>query len=471
MAQITEFPVFPNIQAKQYMTMLSQLAGYLGRETPNFRTLRDQLRAWNVWDKAITQDVLQLILVPVDNKSAIEQGALLARLMEVDDEVGQHELMFQFFMDRNPLLLKTIYTALDTEQDGRIQSTNELYRIITSYVYPGDSINLPSFRGWIKWMESIEVIKLVGIRWGLGSTGLRNLEKIRQMDIDEILEDEEEGIPSEWDEAVGSSSNTASLPSQPASIAPSPAPATPQPETIDDDLEEDFPDMAPEAPIPDEDSIRAAEAALGIDQEAEDESSPPKAKPAKAASPKAAEKAPKPASAPKAAAKKPARKKSTKTRAADESVTRTSHIVLPSDTNALGGLFGGVLMSWMDICAAIAAQRHARATAVTASVDQLHFHLPLRKGDTVLLEAEVTGTGRTSMEILVTARRERLDQQSEPELMTHGYFTFVAIDENGAPVPVPSLSTKGKGQAQRQKRAAQRREARLQARNEARTVD
>ncbi len=75
------------------------------------------------------------------------------------------------------------------------------------------------------------------------------------------------------------------------------------------------------------------------------------------------------------------------------------------------------------------------------------------------------------MEILVTARRERLDQQGEPELMTHGYFTFVAIDENGAPVPVPTLGIKGKGQAQRQKRAAQRREARLQARDEARTVD
>ena len=95
----------------------------------------------------------------------------------------------------------------------------------------------------------------------------------------------------------------------------------------------------------------------------------------------------------------------------------------------------------------------------------------MRKGDTVLLEAEVTGTGRTSMEVLVTARRERLDQQSAPELMTHGYFTFVAIDEDGAPVAVPGLSAKGKGQAERQRRAARRREARLQARDEDRALD
>jgi acyl-CoA hydrolase len=154
-----------------------------------------------------------------------------------------------------------------------------------------------------------------------------------------------------------------------------------------------------------------------------------------------------------------------------ESTTSTTHIVLPSDTNSLGGLFGGVLMSWMDICGAIAAQRHARSTVLTASVDQLHFHLPLNLGDTVLLEAEVTGVGRTSMEVLVTARRERMDRRDAPALMTHGYFTFVAIDVDSKPIPVPGLIATNDAEASRQEGADRRRKARLLAREQDRVVD
>ena len=84
----------------------------------------------------------------------------------------------------------------------------------------------------------------------------------------------------------------------------------------------------------------------------------------------------------------------------------TTQLVLPNDTNQLGNLLGGTLMHWIDIAAAIAAQRHADRVCVTASVDELNFHHPIRIGDVVTLQASVNRAFRTSMEIgvVVTAR-------------------------------------------------------------------
>ena len=85
----------------------------------------------------------------------------------------------------------------------------------------------------------------------------------------------------------------------------------------------------------------------------------------------------------------------------EESRTQMTELVLPHHTNGFGSTFGGVIMSWMDICAAIAAKRHARRPAVTASVDELHFLRPISLGDTVVLDAVLTSVGETSMEVHV----------------------------------------------------------------------
>ncbi|MCC7343892.1 MAG: acyl-CoA thioesterase, partial [Deltaproteobacteria bacterium] len=74
-----------------------------------------------------------------------------------------------------------------------------------------------------------------------------------------------------------------------------------------------------------------------------------------------------------------------------------THLVLPSDTNALGTIFGGRIMEWTDIAAAVVASRHCRKVAVTASMDALHFISPIRLGDIVILKAAVNFTATTSM--------------------------------------------------------------------------
>lgn len=114
--------------------------------------------------------------------------------------------------------------------------------------------------------------------------------------------------------------------------------------------------------------------------------------------------------------------------------------VLPQHANALGNVFGGQIMAWVDLCAAICAQRHSGRMAVTAFVDDLKFEMPVRVGEVVRLDAKITATFRTSMEIEVVVEGE--DAASGRRwLCVRAWLTFVAIDETGRPVVVPSLIT------------------------------
>ncbi|KYD11248.1 acyl-CoA thioesterase [Heyndrickxia sporothermodurans] len=114
---------------------------------------------------------------------------------------------------------------------------------------------------------------------------------------------------------------------------------------------------------------------------------------------------------------------------------KTSH-VLPPDTNHHGTLFGGKLMAYIDDTASIAATKFARNPIVTASTDSVDFIKPIRVGDAVTLEAMVTYTGRSSMEVFVKITSERL-LTGEKAIAALSFLTFVAIDENGRPVEVP----------------------------------
>ncbi|MEW5739142.1 MAG: acyl-CoA thioesterase [Myxococcota bacterium] len=122
-----------------------------------------------------------------------------------------------------------------------------------------------------------------------------------------------------------------------------------------------------------------------------------------------------------------------------ESATEMVQIVLPSDANALGAAFGGSVMGWIDICAAVAAQRHSRQIVVTASMDDLHFHAPIKVGWTVTLRARVIAAFKSSMEVGVTVHAENI-QTGERTLTTSALLTFVALDKDGKRLPVPPLA-------------------------------
>ncbi len=137
-----------------------------------------------------------------------------------------------------------------------------------------------------------------------------------------------------------------------------------------------------------------------------------------------------------------------------------TQLVLPSHTNALDTIFGGVVMSWIDICAAIAAQRHSNREVVTASIDQMHFIAPVRKGWVVNLKASVNFVSRTSMEVGVRVDAEN-PKTGEVFHTASAYTTFVAIGSDSKPCAVPSLILETEIEKRRNQAAAKRRETRL----------
>ena len=123
---------------------------------------------------------------------------------------------------------------------------------------------------------------------------------------------------------------------------------------------------------------------------------------------------------------------------AKDSVTIMTEMVLPNDTNTLHNLMGGRLMHWMDIVAAIAAQKHGNRIVVTASVDNISFKEPINLGNVVTLRSQVTRAFNSSMEVFIEVTAE--DIPACKKIMTHrAFFTFVAVDQNGKPIEIPQV--------------------------------
>lgn len=120
-----------------------------------------------------------------------------------------------------------------------------------------------------------------------------------------------------------------------------------------------------------------------------------------------------------------------------DSVTRQVQIVSQSSLNGYHRLFGGRLMEWIDIVAAVVARRHSGKNVTTASVDSLIFKKSAYANDTIVLKGFITYVGTTSMEVCVQTFAEHLDGKRE-EINT-AFLVMVAIDEAGQPVAVPKL--------------------------------
>ena len=141
-----------------------------------------------------------------------------------------------------------------------------------------------------------------------------------------------------------------------------------------------------------------------------------------------------------------------------------TQLVLPSHTNSLDTVFGGTVMSWIDIAAAIAAQRHSGHDVVTASIDRLDFIAPIKKGWVVNLRASVNFTSRTSMEVGVRVDAEN-PRTGEHFHTASAYLTFVAIGDDGRPVTIPQIDPQSEAEKRRCIAAEVRREHRLSMRS------
>ena len=147
------------------------------------------------------------------------------------------------------------------------------------------------------------------------------------------------------------------------------------------------------------------------------------------------------------------------TRPVSDSQSERSEIIFPGDTNALGNLFGGRLMQFIDLTGAMAASRHARSFVVTASMDHLDFVAPVRVGDLLILKSSVNRAFHTSMEIGVKAMVEDVRQQKLRHVSS-AYLTFVAVDSAGNRIEVPQVIPETEHQIRRYEDAGRRREMR-----------
>jgi acyl-CoA hydrolase len=140
-----------------------------------------------------------------------------------------------------------------------------------------------------------------------------------------------------------------------------------------------------------------------------------------------------------------------------------TQIVMPEHTNGMAGvMFGGVMMQWIDVCAGVAAMRHAGGSVVTASIDRLDFIHPVRVGEVVILQAQVNFVHRSSMEVGCRVETEEMASRVR-SYTTKAYLTFVAVDAAGKPRGVPALELETDEDRRRCEAGARRRDDRLRA--------
>ena len=149
-----------------------------------------------------------------------------------------------------------------------------------------------------------------------------------------------------------------------------------------------------------------------------------------------------------------------KTKKPSESFIQTTELVLPNDTNTLNHMMGGRMMHLMDIVAALSAQKFSNRIVVTASVDNLSFKAPIKLGSCVTIQAMVTRSFNSSMEVHVVAYAEDLQQQIVNK-SNEAFFTFVAVDQVGRPIDVPQVEPETEEDKRLYDGAQRRRQLRL----------
>ena len=147
-------------------------------------------------------------------------------------------------------------------------------------------------------------------------------------------------------------------------------------------------------------------------------------------------------------------------KAARDSYVQMTELVHPGDTNPMGNIFGGKVVSLMDVACAIAAMRHCRRPVVTASIDRVDFISPIKTGYIVSLLAAVNFTARTSLEVGVRVESEN-PMTGERRHTASAYLTFVALDDLGHPTPIPPLAPESEDERRRFEAGRRRREERL----------
>lgn len=192
MAQRIEYAVFPAIREDAFIATMNKIHGHVRRSQLSARDFREWMKDEGLWNKDDAAHLLAFIDVRSDANAQL--GPWAEKFFAATDDDQAKELLYKRLVDENTLLVKYVLEALDIEGGGRLHSTYELHRMLTSYVYPGKHIGLVPFQNWIKWIVASGRVKLIGIRWGLTDLGKQAVPRVRSIDVDEFLEDEAAGV-------------------------------------------------------------------------------------------------------------------------------------------------------------------------------------------------------------------------------------------------------------------------------------
>ena len=236
--QVVTYPSLGSAEGSKYISTAVQVLQKIQRESPNQRALRRWMRGQEILDKDAFDLLAKLIDFKIAANGEVSVGNFGKALIEAD-EAQRQDLIFEKIASSNEILVKYVFDALQE----RLYSTSELYRMLTSYVYPGKEIDLPHFNLWLKWMASTDRVRILGIRWAPGKRFEASAVYIKSIDVDEILEEEaEEVLMGE----VGGSEPAEEDP--PAEAEPVKEETSPPPEAEALEAESEAP-AAPSAPV------------------------------------------------------------------------------------------------------------------------------------------------------------------------------------------------------------------------------
>ncbi len=190
--QRVEYVEIPSVKPKDYYLILRQIYNHIISKKPSFKMFRRWMREKGWWDKENAE--LLMFMMDLKPTDPVQIGKFGQKLVMLMDESEAREAIGRRLVDMNPLLAKYCLEAMDVENEGKIQSSRELFKMVDSFVYPGEKLKLRHFNAWVAWAEAGNLIRLIGIRWGLTDFAKRILPQLRALDPDEFLEDEEDGV-------------------------------------------------------------------------------------------------------------------------------------------------------------------------------------------------------------------------------------------------------------------------------------
>lgn len=187
--QRLEYASIPNTKPIAYVQTLVSLFAEI-RRGKTLKELKEYMRMRNIYEKErfpVLMDFLDIRLSPT-----VQFGKFGEAILAAEDEPAARRVIAERLLSQNLLLAKYCLEAMDQEKGGRLHSTRELYKMITSFVYPGKEPSWPNFQSWVDWAEAANLIRVIGIRWGLGPVAADFMQRLRAIDPDEFLEEEKE---------------------------------------------------------------------------------------------------------------------------------------------------------------------------------------------------------------------------------------------------------------------------------------